>query len=214
MIAAILGDDGDTRRSSNHDAAIRGRQIVSVNSTGLASVSILRYRRAPCRHSRGPYLWLRPSRHRGGPAMWIIRDRRRQRGAGFVAGKRRETEAAPGGYIASKYAPPRRRDISERSAAFSISSPLSNAETTSLPQVRCNTIGHRSRVTKMPRAGEPARGRNALKGLGGAELSAPNGQTRLAALYSIAQRENGRPEGRVSEARSDRALQFGTTRLR
>jgi hypothetical protein len=69
------------------------------------------------------------------------------------------------------------------------------------------------RVTKMPRAGEPARGRNALRGWG-AELSAPGGQTRLAAFYSIAQRKNGRPEGRALEARSDRALQFGTTRLR
>jgi hypothetical protein len=48
----------------------------------------------------------------------------------------------------------------------------------------------------------------------GAELSAPGGQTRLAGFYSIAQRKNGRAEGRPSEARSDRALQFGTTRLR
>jgi hypothetical protein len=46
IIAAILGDDGDARQNLNHDAAIQGRQLVSVNSTGLASVSILRYRRA------------------------------------------------------------------------------------------------------------------------------------------------------------------------
>jgi hypothetical protein len=35
-IAAVLGDDGYTRRGLNGDAAIRPRQLVSVNSTGLA----------------------------------------------------------------------------------------------------------------------------------------------------------------------------------